>query len=255
MPFFFALVMQPEEFGMSDASPVQGFPSTHWTRVQQAVREDDPNAAQALAEICDAYWYPLYAYFRRCGKSAEDAEDLTQGFFARLLERRLLSNADAERGRLRTYLLACAKHHMLDERAYAKAAKRDGWASFDAGRAELRYTAEPVDELAPDRLYQRRWALGILEKTLASLEREYADAGTGELFIALRPFLGFGPDPAHRYEELSKRLAMPVGTLKNRVFRMRERWRSILFEEVAATLENPTEEDIKAELAELLGCV
>lgn len=239
--------------GMDRNSP--GFPSTRWTAVRQAAGDDDPNAAKALAEICDIYWYPLYAYFRRCGKAAEDAEDLTQGFFVKLLERGLLGNADPERGRLRTFLLACAKHHMLDEKARAQAGKRNGWAGFDIELAERRYAAEPVDELAPDRLYQRRWALGILERTLGSLEREYVGEGQGDIYVALRPFLGFGPDPSLRYGELSKERGIPVGTLKNKVFRMRERWRQILFEEVAATLEQPTEENIKAELAELLGSV
>jgi len=221
-----------------------------------AVSHGGEEGRQALSDLCSAYWYPLYAYFRRCGRGAYDAEDLTQGLFVRLLERGSLAAADPARGRLRTFLLACAQNHLADDWDRARAGKRAATVvSFDAIGAEERYLVEPTEALTPDRLFQRRWALTVLEQSLQFLAAEYEAAGQTALYAALRPFLGFGPDPEKRYEEISRSLDMPVGTLKNKVFRLRERWRKILFEQVAATLDKPSEEEIKAELSELLGCV
>ena len=225
--------------------------------VRRAVGADDAKAAQALAALCEGYWYPLYAYVRRSGYSPHDAEDLTQGFFARLLEKNILAAADPEKGKLRTFLLACAGHFLADERDRAQAKKRGAGLlmSFDAAVAEERYAAEPADNLSPDRLFQRRWALTVLEYSLELLAEEFATNGKAEVFEMLRPFLGFGADPAQRYEEIAAKMATPVGTLKNQVFRLRKRWRELLFEQVSLTLDDPTPEEIKAELTELLGCV
>jgi len=233
------------------------FQTTRWSVVRQALGSDDAAARQALAALCEAYWYPLYAYFRRSGKNAHDAEDLTQGFFARLLANEILAAADPDKGRLRSFLLACARNHLSDERDRAMAQKRgaDVLVNFDPAQAEERYALEPADSLAPDRLFQRRWALTVLDFSLQLLVEEYTAKGQAALFAALRPFLGFGADPEKRYEEISAALDIPMGTLKNRVFRLRERWRELLFEQVALTLDNPTPEEIKGELAELLGCV
>lgn len=233
------------------------FQTTHWSVVRQAVRDDNAAAKKALASLCEAYWYPLYAYFRRSGKSSHDAEDLTQGFFARLLTNETLAAADPEKGRLRTFLLACARNFLLDEHARATAQKRDEslLVSFDAIQAEERYTSEPQDLLTPDRLFQRRWALTILEESLKSMGEEFERRGQSAVFRELRPFLGFGTEPEKRYDEVSARLGVPIGTLKNQVFRLRERWRQLLFDHVGRTLADPTPEEIKAELSELLGCV
>ena len=225
--------------------------------VRKAVGSDDAVARQALAAFCDGYWYPIYAFIRRSGKSPHDAEDLTQGFFARLLEKEILARADQARGKLRSFLLSCVGHYLDDERDRAFAQKRGAKliTSFDAVRAEERYAIEPVENLSPDRLFQRRWALTILAEALRLLGEEWTAAGKGELFASLRPFLGFGAGPAKSYEELSPVLGVPVGTLKNHVFRLRERWRELLLEQVAATLDEPTPEEIRGELSELLGCV
>jgi hypothetical protein len=149
------------------------------------------------------------------------------------------------------------RHYLADEHDRAMAEKRGGGrvTSFDAIAAEERYAVEPVDLLTPDRLFQRRWALALLEQTLRSLEAEHVAAGKAESFAALRPFLGFGTGAAKSYEELVVELGVPLGTLKNQVFRMRERWRALLLERVADTLDEPTPEEIRAELSELLGCV
>lgn len=235
----------------------RSFQTTRWSVVSRALGSDDAAARQALAALCEAYWYPLYAYFRRSGNSPHDAEDLTQGFFARLLANEILAAADPDKGRLRTFLLACARNYLRGERDRAMAQKRgaDVLVNFDPAQAEERYALEPADALAPDRLFQRRWALTVLDHSLKLLAAEYTSADQASLFEDLRPFLGFGADPEKQYDEISATLGIPVGTLKNKVFRLRERWRRLLFEQVALTLENPTPEEIKGELAELLGCV
>lgn len=242
---------------MSTPASPNSFHTTRWTVVRQAASDTDPAAAQALATLCETYWYPVYAFIRRSGKSAPDAEDLTQGFFARLLEKHILATADPAKGTLRAFLLTCVRRFLADDYDHAMAAKRGAavLVSFDAARAEQTYATEPVDDLTPDRLFQRRWALTILDESFALLRWEYANAGHGAQFELLRPFLGFGPDPEMRYEEIAASSGTPVATLKTRVFRLRQRWREILFEQVAATLDTPSEQEIKAELGELLTCV
>ncbi|MDR3405503.1 MAG: RNA polymerase sigma factor [Chthoniobacter sp.] len=240
----------------STAAP-HSFRTTRWTVVRRAVGSDDTAAWQALATLCAGYWYPIYAFIRRSGKGPHDAEDLTQGFILRLLEKGILADADPAKGKLRTFLLSCVRHYLSDEHDRASAQKRGAavTSSFDAVQAEERYAIEPVDDVTPDRLFQRRWALTLLEQTLQTLAEEYGAEGKADLFAALRPFLGFGTGVAKSYEELAPLLGMPIGTLKNHVFRMRERWRALLMERVAATLDDPTPEEIRAELSELIGCV
>lgn len=225
--------------------------------MRQATGTDEAAARQALALLCDAYWYPIYAYVRRSGKSPHDAEDSTQDFLARLLEKNILAAADQEKGRLRTFLLKCLQNFLHDERDRAMAQKRGAGVltSFSLEWAEDRYATEPVDDLTPDRLFQRRWALTILEHSLQMLGEEFAAQGKAEVFEALRPFLGFGPDPEEHYEQIATNLGIPVGTLKNQVFRLRDRWRKLLFDEVGTTLEEPTPENIRGELTELLSSV
>jgi RNA polymerase sigma-70 factor (ECF subfamily) len=235
----------------------QSFQTTRWSVVRRALGADDSEASLALAALCEAYWYPLYAYIRRSGKTPHDAEDLTQGFFARMLERGILASADPDKGKLRTFLLSCMRNYLADERDRAMAQKRGAalLINFDPALAEVRYASELVDDLSPDRLFQRRWALTLLDYTLQFLAAEFTAQGKGRLFHALRPFLGFGPDPENGYDKIAAALGMPVGTLKNEVFRLRQRWRKRLFEQVGMTLDNPTPDNIKDELKELLCCV
>jgi RNA polymerase sigma-70 factor (ECF subfamily) len=231
--------------------------TTRWSIVRRAAGADDPAAMQALAALCAAYWYPIYAYYRRFGKDRHDAEDLTQGFFARLLEKGTFAAADPGKGRLRTFLLTDARNFMNDEHGRAVARKRGGGILHvvAGAQAEERYAREAVDDLSPDRLFQRRWALTIVEHSLRELRREFEASGKAQVFAALRPFLGFCSDPERSYDEIAVTLGVPAGTLKSQVFRLRERWRELLFEQVAETLDRPTEEEIKGELMELLGCV
>jgi RNA polymerase sigma-70 factor (ECF subfamily) len=233
------------------------FQTTRWSLVQRAIGTDDAAAMTALTTLCEAYWYPIYAYVRRAGHNPHDAEDLTQGFFAWLLEKDTLAKADSGKGKLRTFLLTCVRRFVGDERDRAMAQKRGAavLTSFDSAWAEERYVAEPVDDLSPDRLFQRRWALAILDHALVLLGEEFTADGKAEIFAALRPFLGFGPDPEKRYEEVAAALGLPLGTLKNHVFRLRKRWRELIFEQVSMTLTEATPEEIKGELGELLGCV
>ena len=230
------------------------FPVTHWSLVQRAVEADDESAPLAMAELCEAYWYPIYAFVRRHGNGVQDSEDLTQGFFARLLTKEILNAADREKGRLRTFLLTCLRRYLSDELDKKFAQKRGAAVTFslDTDRAEERYAAEPVSaELSADRLFQRRWAITLLEYSLEAIAAEFSDAGKAELFDALRPYLGFGKSTDESYDTVAARLKMPVGTLKSHVSRLRQRWREVLFEQVAITLDDPTSDNIKSELSEL----
>lgn len=237
--------------------PNRVFQTTRWTIVRQAIDGDGAEADKALANLCNLYWYPLYAFVRRSGLKPQDAEDATQSFFYRLLNRGLLHSVDPNKGRLRSFFLACLRNHLADERDRAKAQKRGAAqvVSFDPFVAEKIYLADAVDTLTPDQLYQRQWALSILERSMESLADEYSRTGQQNLYAKLRPFLGFTAEPERRYDEVAAELSMPVGTLKSHVHRVRKRWRDILFEHVSATLDNPTPEDIKDELRELMECL
>lgn len=242
---------------IADKSP--GFPETRWSVIAKLTSADSGISHRALSTLCETYWYPIYAYFRRSGKSAHDAEDLTQGLFARLVDRELLASADPDKGRLRTFLLTCARHFMTDAWHRETAAKRGGGEtlqSFDPQLAEQRYVQETADQMSPDRLYQRRWAMAVLETSLEKLASAHSTTPEQrELFEALRPFLGFGETLSARYEDIAEQMQIPVGTLKNKVFRLRQQWRELLFEQVGQTLENPDPDSIRAELQELLGAV
>jgi RNA polymerase sigma-70 factor (ECF subfamily) len=239
---------------MAHPTAPHSFQTTHWSIVRKAIGSDDAAARGALSTLCEAYWYPIYAFVRRSGYGPHDAEDLTQGFFAWLLEKETLAKADPEKGKLRSFLLTCARHFVNDERDRAMAQKRGGGVitSLDVAWAEQTYAAEPVDHLTPDRVFQRRWAMTVLDHSLQVLGEEFAAQGKGALFEHLRPFLGFSSQPAGGYEAVANVTKLPIGTLKNHVFRLRQRWREILFAQVAATLDEPTPEAIKAELSELL---
>ncbi len=243
---------------MSPPQPRPSFQATRWSLVRAAASHGDSGeASKALTQICEVCWYPVYAYIRRAGNSEHDAQDLTQSFFAKLIEKDILAAADPSRGKLRSFLLTCVGNFLHHEHERSIAAKRDVrlLTSFDAQSAEERYRHEPVDRLTPDRLYQRRWALTLLESTLELLQKEYDSTDKATLFHELRPFLGFGTVTTRSYEEIATQLSMPLGTLKNHIFRLRQRWRDLLFEQVAATLDEPTSDDIKAELSELMECL
>lgn len=221
------------------------FVTTHWSVVLAAGQQDSPQVAQALEDLCRAYWYPLYGYVRRCGNSAEDAQDLTQGFFAHLFEHRSLSRVAREKGRFRSFLLASLNYFLANQRDWADAQKRGGGRevfSLDASEAEQRYRLEPLDERSPDKLFERRWALTLLDQVLARLGQEFTDAGKRERFERLQPFLVEGSGE-ETYAEVAQEAGMTEEAVKKAVQRMRQRYHQLFREEIARTVANPGEVD------------
>jgi len=217
-----------------------------------AAREGEgTRATEAMEKLCRGYWYPLYAFVRRQGRSPEDARDLTQGFFAHLLARDFLRGLSRENGRFRSFLLAALKHFLADQWDKAWALKRGGGTpplSLDAQTAEERYRLEPADDASPDRIFERRWALTLLDQALARLREEFAAAGRAELFAVLRQFQGDEPPPATGAAAAAQ-LGMAENTFKSHLRRFRLRYRELLCEEVAQTVATPA--DVAEELRHL----
>jgi RNA polymerase sigma-70 factor (ECF subfamily) len=221
------------------------FATTQWSLVLLARERASPEADQALAALCRAYWYPLYAYIRRQVPTAEQAEDLTQEFFTRLLEKDFLESVDRARGRFRAFLLACCKHFLANERDRARAGKRGGGCailSLDFQSAAERYRLEPADTLTPERLFERRWALTLLDQALEQLGQEYARTGKGELFEHLKATL-VGAAGRVSHAEIGEAVGMSEAAVKKAAQRLRERYRFILRELIATTVESPGEID------------
>ncbi len=221
--------------------------------VLAAVRTDTTRAPRALESLCRAYWYPLYAYARRRGNSVEDAQDLTQAFFERLLERNWVADADRSKGRFRTFLLTCMTRFLSDQWDKKRAQKRGGGAlhlplPFDD--AETRYAHEPADNVTPDQCFDRQWALTLLDAVLQKLRAEYEQDGKSELFAVLSPCLVGGREN-QPYADLAGRLRMSEGSVKVTVHRLRKRYRDLLREEVAQT--NADTEDVDEELRHLFA--
>jgi RNA polymerase sigma-70 factor (ECF subfamily) len=196
----------------------------------------------------------LYAWARRSGRSAADAEDLTQGFFLRLLESGSIAGADAARGRLRSFLLGAMKHYMADEWDKSRAAKRGGGArmiAIDGLAAEERYRMEPADLRAPDVLYERRWALTVLEQFTAALRAEYAAAGKAGVFDVLSPWLSSAPDGG--YAAAARELGIPEGAARVAVHRLRRRYAELMRREIARTVES--DDEVEDELRNLLAAL
>jgi DNA-directed RNA polymerase specialized sigma24 family protein len=226
------------------------FVTTRWTVVLSAGRKSSPQSDQALAELCQVYWYPLYAYVRRQGNSKEDAEDLTQGFFERFLQKNYLDGLSSERGKFRAFLLASLKHFLSNERDKAGRQKRGGnvpHLSLDWQSAEDRYHLDPPDLASPDRLFDREWALALLDRVIARLRDECAAAGKRELFEQAKNFLMMGPS-AIPYATAAKHLGMEEGALRVAVHRLRSRYRALLRDEIAQTLTDPAkvEEELRS---------
>jgi RNA polymerase sigma-70 factor (ECF subfamily) len=225
------------------------FGETRWSLVIAAQSGDD--VRPALAELCSIYWYPLYAFVRRSGYSPEESEDLTQEYFARLLSKNWLATVDRAKGRFRAFLLATMKHFLANEWRRTQTEKRGGkllMVSRDVDQAEERYHREPADSLSPDLLYERRWALTIIENVFATLRSEMEEAGKRELFETLKDLLS--PDTRHlSYAEAGARLGMSEDAVKMTVYRLRKRYRDLLRAHIAATVS--TNAEIDAEIREL----
>jgi DNA-directed RNA polymerase specialized sigma24 family protein len=231
------------------------FPSTAWTAVSRARSGTEPGAREALACLCAAYWRPLYSFARRLGHTTEDAHDLTQGYFALLIEKDYLGDVRLREGRFRAFLLTSFKHFLSKERDHARALKRGGGrvpVSIDVRDAEAGHTQGPLDTLDPEALFERRWALTILERAMARLRQELEDAGRGPEFVELEGCLT-GTEPRVRYHDAAERLGTTEGAVKKMVHRLRRRYGHLLREEIGATVAEPG--DIDAELHHLLSAI
>jgi len=229
------------------------FVTTHWSVVLTAGLSDSTRAQAALANLCQAYWYPLYAYVRRRGYGPHDAQDLTQEFFARLLQQNWLAQADRERGRFRTFLLSALNHFLTNEWHKAQAQKRGGGVQtvpLQLDTAETRYGQEPADRLAPDQVYERRWAIALLDQVLDRLRAEHVVGHKTALFETLKPCL-IGDRPAQPYATLAAQLGLSEGAVKVAVHRLRQRYRQLLREEIAHTV--ATSGEVEEEMRYLLA--
>ena len=226
------------------------FLTTRWSIVLAA---QDGRSGDAMERLCRSYWYPLYAYVRRAGNSPEDAQDLTQEFFARLLAKSWLDEVKQERGRFRSWLLAAMRHFLANEWHRSRTQKRGGGAvvfALDSEDAERRYHDEPSPDAAPDVLYDRRWALTLIDTVLERLGAEFSAAGKAPLFAELRGTLTGGARP---YAEIGTVLGTSEGAVKIAVVRLRERFRELLRAEIAETVATPGETD--AEMRHLLDAL
>lgn len=242
---------------MTDASPPPNrrFATTNWSVVVAAGRTDTPVARAALASLCRTYWYPLYAYARRRGADAHTAQDQVQDFFATLLDKHWMGDVDRERGRFRTFLLVAFRRHVTKLDAATTAQKRGGGRAvlaldFDDG--EQRYALEPAHLDTPERVFERRWALTLLDRALDAVRTEFRRAGRDARFDVLRAHLdGASGAPSHR--ETAERLGMTEGAVKVAVHRMRQQYRALLRAEIAQTVDDPSEVD--EEIRHLLGAL
>jgi RNA polymerase sigma-70 factor (ECF subfamily) len=231
------------ESGDPRPHPADSFPTTRWSLVLGAHDRAGAEAHAALAELCKAYWYPLYAFIRRKGYGPEDAQDLTQSYFARLLEKGVIAAADRRKGRFRAFLRTDCQHFLIDR--YRREAVRRRLArplSIDARDAEGRYLAESADGMSPDRAFDRAWAMTLLDRVLGLLAGEYAARGRSEVFDRLKVMLTAGkrgvPSAA-----VAAQLGMSEGAVNVAAHRLRKRYREILREQIAATLDDISDLD------------
>jgi RNA polymerase sigma-70 factor (ECF subfamily) len=231
------------------------FASTRWSVVAAAGEKESPEGRAALAVLCQAYWYPLYAYARRRLARADDAHDLTQEFLARLLEKDYLQAADPRRGKFRSFLLTAFQRFLAKEHARAAAQKRGGHRrplSLDFQDGERRYRHEPEDPATPETLYERRWALTLLAQALARLRQEFTSAGKEQLFEALKGTLT-GDGTGEPYARIGRELSLSETAVKTAAHRLRRRYQELLRAEVAQTVASP--EEVEDELRDLFAAV
>ena len=224
------------------------FATTRWSLVLQAKDQPSPDASAALADLCRAYWYPLYVLIRRRSRDSHEAQDLTQSFFTRLLEKDFLGDVDPARGRFRAFLLAAVKHFLANEWDKGRAIKRGGQHrfisleanSFDWDSGESRFLMEPAHELTAERLFERQWAIALLDRVLSRLRDEHTDARKLNHFETLQPFLSVDRDSVN-YAQAAERLGIPESSARVAAHRLRKRYRELLRDEIAHTVANPEE--------------
>lgn len=232
------------------------FPTTSWTLIRRVQRGSEEEARRALEEICRQYWYPIYAFARRHGFSAHDAEDLTQTFFQRLIASETIQAARKEGGLMRSFMLSLLKRVISNHVRHASAEKRGGSAaatvSFDDMEAEQRYALEPADIVDPDTIFERAWAEGVLDAAERKLRADFARADNLDGYAQICEFLPLG-DNTTPYAEAARRLGIAEGTLRLQIHRMRKRYGKLVEEEIAQTVNSPDE--AKAELAHLMKVI
>ena len=245
--------MPSPDFNPNALPAVPQFTTTHWSVVLAAKEDSSPAAADALAQLCRAYWYPLYAYVRRKGYGVADAQDLTQEFFARFLEKHWLGAVDRRKGKFRSFLLSSLEHFLAKEWVRAHRLKRGGGQTIIAWEGcnpEERYRLEPADDWTAERIYERRWALTVLEQAMSTLAAEYAATGKQPLFEELKPFISGEDEP---YPELAARLQMSEGAVRVAVHRLRQRYGESVRGEIAKIVQRP--EDLEEELRHLFAAL
>jgi RNA polymerase sigma-70 factor (ECF subfamily) len=231
------------------------FASTHWSVVLAASHSDSTHQAAALEQLCRTYWYPLYLYIRRRGNGPEDAQDLTQEFFARLLAKQWLDGIEKNGSRFRSFLLSALNGFLANQYDRANAAKRVGdrqALSLDAEQAERRYLLEPVTNETPEKVFDRRWALTVLDRALTRLKDETAAAGKARQFEMLNPFLSREPETGE-YAALAAEMNVSTGAVGVSVHRLRQRYRETVRAEIADTVANPAHVD--GEMRELFAAL
>jgi RNA polymerase sigma-70 factor (ECF subfamily) len=236
------------------AATSESFETTQWSVVVSAGNQGSPQAQQALAKLCQAYWYPLYVFVRRQGQRPEDAQDLVQGFFAKVIEKNYVADAEREKGRFRSFLLLALKRYMANEWDHANREKRGGGKqilSLDAQNTEMRYKTEPADEMSPEKAFERQWALTLLQQVLDRLSAEFTTAGKTRLFEELKVFLN--GEKSGSYTEVGGRLGMSESAIKVAVHRLRLRYRELLKQEIANTVGSP--DAIKDEINSLFAAL
>jgi RNA polymerase sigma-70 factor (ECF subfamily) len=226
------------------------FVTTNWSCVL-AARQSGEESRRALSELCQSYWYPLYAFLRRSGCAPDDAQDVVQGFFLRLIERDYLSQVDRQRGRFRSFLLAAIRHFLSESRRFDQAIHRGGGApvaSIDFSAGERRYALEPADSETAEKLFERRWATTILEQALAKLGEEHAARGQASQFSVLRSFL-VADSNGGSVQQAADALNLTPGATRVTIHRLRKRYRELIREQIARTVTEPG--DVEAELRDL----
>jgi len=232
-----------------DSAGVGGaqFHTTRWTIVLASAQSQVEEGKAALAELCRLYWYPLYAFARRRGRSPHDAQDLTQGFFMHLLEHHALTHVDRLKGKFRSFLLASFQNYLANELQRMRSQKRGGnnqFISLDWEEGETRYRFEPADYLTAEKIYEARWAMTLLHHVMEQLHKQYVAQGKGATFAGLQVFVRFGEESrVPSYEEVAKRMGIGVPAVKTLIHRLRKQYTTILREEVCRTVSDPADVD------------
>lgn len=245
---------EPKDQPAEMAGAARHFLTTHWSVVVSAGRTESEEAFAALEKLCRTYWYPLFAYLRRRGYGEEQAKDLTQAFFAQVISRRYVADADPERGRFRTFLLTSLNHFLANEWDRGQAQRRGGgveFVSLDVAREQEGPGIEPGHDLTPERIFEKRWAEAVLARVLEGLRAEF-DGATVKRFDVLKRFLTEDKG-ASSYAEAAERLGMTESAVKSAIHRLRQRWRELMREEIAATVNAVTGREVDEEIRYLIG--